>query len=65
MLRAIHTAYDDALAVVQERQGCDRWLMQDWIHKTLARHIVEQARQGECDVVRLRLNALNAIHLDS
>jgi hypothetical protein len=32
---------------------------------TVARHIVEQAKHGECDVDRLRVGALTAVHFSS
>ncbi|MDZ4739316.1 MAG: hypothetical protein SGJ03_05355 [Alphaproteobacteria bacterium] len=65
LLRTIHDAYDDAVEAVAARQGNDHWVMKDWILKTIARHIVEQAKHGECDVVRLRASALTAVHFDS
>ena len=65
LLRTIHDAYDDAVEAVAARQGNDRWVMKDWILKTIARHIVEQAKHGECDVVRLRASALTAVQFDS
>ncbi len=65
LLGIIHDAYDGAVDAVAMRQGNDRWVSQDWILKTMARHIVEQARHGECDVVQLRVSALTAVHFES
>lgn len=65
LLRTIHDAYDDAVEAVTARQGNDRWVVKDWMLTTMARHIVEQARHGECDVVRLRASALTAVHFGS
>ncbi|MEQ1865524.1 MAG: hypothetical protein ABL996_12860 [Micropepsaceae bacterium] len=62
--RTIHTAYDDAMETLEARQGCDKWLAYETIRMTVARHIVEQARHGECDVQRLRESALNVVHFD-
>ena len=63
--RTIHNAYDDAMEALEARQGCDRWLTFENIRVTVARHIVEQAKHGECDVDRLRVGALTAVHFSS
>ena len=63
--RAIHEAYDDAMVALGTRQGDDRWLTFERMSMTVARHIVEQAKHGECDVDRLRVSALTAVHFSS
>lgn len=63
--RTIHEAYDDAMEVLGTRQGCNQWLTYQTMSMTVARHIVEQAKQGECDVERLRVSALSAVYLNS
>jgi hypothetical protein len=63
--RTIHDAYDDAMETLEARHGCDKWLMYETIRMTVARHIVEQAKHGECDVERLRESALAVVHVES
>ena len=63
--RMIHDAYDDAMETLEARRGCDRWLTYETIRVTVARHIVEQAKHGECDADRLRVSALTAVHFTS
>jgi hypothetical protein len=60
--RTVHDAYDDAMQTLDAREGCDKWLSYRDMRVTIARHIVGQARQGECDVERLRASALRAVH---
>lgn len=62
--RAIHDAYDDTMETLETRYGCGRWLTYESVRMTVARHIVDQAKHGECDVERLRESALTAIHLE-
>jgi hypothetical protein len=60
--RTIHEAYDDAMETLGTRQGCNQWLTYESMSMTVARHIVEKAKQGESDVERLRISALTAVH---
>jgi hypothetical protein len=53
------------METLEARQGCDKWLTYETIRMTVSRHIVEQARHGECDVHRLRDSALTVVHFDS
>jgi hypothetical protein len=53
------------METLETRQGCDKWLTYETIRMTVSRHIVEQARHGECDVQRLRESALAIVHFES
>ena len=63
--RTIHNAYEDAMETLEARHGRDKWLTYETIRMTVSRHIVEQARHGECDVQRLRENALAVVYFES
>ena len=63
--RTIHDAYDDVMDALEARHGRDNWVTYETIRVTVARHIVEQAKHGECDVERLRQSALAFVHLDA
>lgn len=60
--RLIREAFDDAVKAVQERRGLSA---SDDTRAKLARQIVEMARHGERDSIRLRDGALTALHIDS
>ena len=62
-VRTIRVAFEDAVKEVQERRGADAPPPSDDTCARLARQIVELAKWGERDVIRLREDALSALHL--
>jgi hypothetical protein len=63
--RTIHDAYNEAMEVLEARQGSNNWLSYETIRMAVARHIVEEARHGEHDVERLSRSALTVVHFES
>jgi hypothetical protein len=63
LVRTIHEAFDDAVRVLDRSRPTSRG--PDSERAKLARQIVELAKHGECDAIRLRDAALAAIHLRS
>ena len=62
-VRLIREAFEDAVRAVQERRGADAPPPSDDTKAKLARQIVELARCGERDAMRLRDGALSALHI--
>ncbi len=61
--RTIRVAFDDAVREVEVRRGADaRPLSNDTLAK-IARQIVELAKHGERDAIRLRTGALSSLHI--
>jgi N-acetylglucosamine kinase-like BadF-type ATPase len=58
-VRIIREAFEDAVKTVQECRGAPS----DDTRAKLARQIVELARCGERDAIRLRDGALTALHI--
>jgi len=65
LVRTIHEAFDDAVTTIETLRGPYPAPVAKRIRAAVARTIVELARHGECDVERLRDEALKAVHLDS
>ncbi len=61
-MRVIREAFDDALKEVQVRRGTAMPPSDDTRAK-LARQILDLAKLGERDAIRLRDGALSALHL--
>ena len=61
-MRVIREAFDDALKEVQVRRGSATPPSDDTREK-LARQILDLAKLGERDAIRLRDGALSALHL--
>ncbi len=61
-MRVIREAFDDALKEVQVRRGSTTPPSDDTREK-LARQILDLAKLGERDAIRLRDGALSALHL--
>ena len=59
LVRIIHEAFDDAVGML------DRTYASDKVRAAISHHIVELARHGECDVIRLRDSALKVVHFHS
>jgi hypothetical protein len=62
-VRIIRVAFDDAVKEVQERRGAGAPPPSKETCAKLAKEIVELAKYGERDAVRLREGALNALHI--
>jgi hypothetical protein len=60
VVRKIREAFDDAVATVEANRGP---LASEDTRAKLAKTIVHMARNGVCDVKRLRDEALSALHL--
>lgn len=62
-VRIIREAFEDAIRTVQECRGAGAPPPSDDTRAKLARQIVELARCGERDAIRLRDGALTALHI--
>jgi len=62
-LQTIRVAFDDAVKQVEARRGAKARLPSDDTLAKLGRQIVDLAKHGERDVIRLRDGALSALHL--
>ena len=62
-VRLIREAFEDAVKAVQERRGANAPPPSEDTKAKLARQIVELARCGERDAIRLRDGALTALHI--
>lgn len=60
VVRTIREAFDDAVKEIETRRGAGAPLPEDARCK-LARRLVELARHGECDLQRLRSEAIRAV----
>ncbi len=58
VVRTIREAFDDAVREAERKRP-----LTEGLRAQLARRIVELAKHGECDVARLRTEALSAIQL--
>ena len=63
VVRNIREAFDDAVKAVQEHRGPDAPPPSDDVRAKIAKTIVAMARNGVCDVKRLRDETLSALHL--
>lgn len=59
LVRIIHEAFDDAVGML------DQSYASDGVRAAISHHIVELARHGEYDVVRMRDSALKVVHFHS
>ena len=62
-VRIIREAFEDAVKAVQERRGVNAPPPSEDTKAKLARCIVDLARRGERDTMRLRDGALTALHI--
>jgi hypothetical protein len=63
VVRKIREAFDDAMATVEASRGPHAPPPSEDTRAKLAKTIVDMARNGVCDVKRLRDEALSALHL--
>jgi hypothetical protein len=61
-MRVIREAFDDAVKEVEVRRGLSV-LRSDETRAKLARQILDLAKSGERDAIRLRDGALTALHI--
>jgi hypothetical protein len=61
-MRVIREAFDDAVKEVEVRRGLSV-LRSDETRAKLARQILDLAKSGERDAIRLRDGALSALHI--
>ena len=59
MVRTIREVFDDAVRELETKRGCGAPPLSDKARAELARHLVDLARHGECDTVRLREAAVS------
>ena len=63
VVRTIREAFDDAVKAVEDRRGPGAPPPSDAVRAKIAKTIVGMARQGVCDVKRLRDETLTTLHL--
>lgn len=61
VVRTIREAYDNAVIEIEQRRGIQAPPLAEDSRAKLAQCLVNLARQGECDVDRLRVAAMTAI----
>lgn len=62
-VRSIREAFDDTIKAVEESRGPGAPPPSDDVRAKISKIIVAMARQGVCDVKRLRDDALSALHI--
>jgi hypothetical protein len=63
IVRNIREAFDAAVKAVQDYRGPGAPPPSDDVRAKISKVIVGKARQGECDVNKLRDDALSTLHL--